>query len=206
MKFENSKTKQNLARAFAAECQAGARYQFMATQAQMEKLVFIKDTMKMLAKNEMAHAKVFYDYIVTNGGDECKVEYSADYPFVQPTLDVSLKNEAQIERDEFKKIYPEFARIAEEEGFKDIAKSFRLVAKTEEIHAGILNKLYKGYTEKSLYKSKTKKVYKCSNCGHTEYASEGWKNCPLCGAPEGYIMIDFSEINTDCTCSEKAKK
>ena len=66
MNFLESRTRQNLARAFAAECQAGARYQFMATMAQNEKLFYVKDTMKMLAKNEMAHAKLFYDFIVEN--------------------------------------------------------------------------------------------------------------------------------------------
>ena len=75
MNFNDSRTKVNLARSFAAECQAGARYQFMATMAQSESLVYIKDTMKMIAKNEMAHAKLFYDYIIENGG----VVYGAGY-------------------------------------------------------------------------------------------------------------------------------
>mgnify|MGYP003455708117 CR=1 FL=1 len=78
MNFNESQTKVNLAKSFAAECQAGARYQFMATQAQMEQLVYVKDTMKMIAKNEMAHPKLFYDYIVQYAG-ECKVEFEADY-------------------------------------------------------------------------------------------------------------------------------
>ena len=79
MNFNKSKTKQNLAKAFAAECQAGARYQFMATQAQNEKLIYVKDTMKQIAKNEMAHAKLFYDYIVQNCGEECKVEFALSH-------------------------------------------------------------------------------------------------------------------------------
>jgi rubrerythrin len=77
MDFNESQTKVNLAKSFAAECQAGARYQFMATQAQMEGLVYVKDTMKMIAKNEMAHAKLFYDYIIEKSG-ECVVDLKAD--------------------------------------------------------------------------------------------------------------------------------
>ena len=64
MNFNDSTTKVNLARSFAAECQAGARYQFMSKIALQNQMQFISDTMKTLAKNEMAHAKVFYDFIL----------------------------------------------------------------------------------------------------------------------------------------------
>lgn len=194
MDFSKSQTKHNLARAFAAECQAGARYQFMATQAQTEQLVFIKDTMKMLAKNEMAHAKLFYDYITDKCGSKCVVDLDADYPFVEETLENSLKQEAQIEQEEFAEIYPEFAKVAEDEGFNDIAESFKLVAAVEKTHAAMLNMLSKQYESKTLYKHKSKVVCKCSNCGHVAYQAEGWKKCPLCGMPEGYIQIDFSGV------------
>ena len=116
MNFNESKTKQNLAWAFAAECQAGARYQFIATQAQMSKMFYLKDTLKMLAKNEMAHAKLYYDYIIEKCGEEFKVEYDANYPYVCLDLQKSLVGEKNIERDEFERIYPKFACIAREEG------------------------------------------------------------------------------------------
>ncbi len=193
MNFNNSQTKENLAKSFAAECQAGARYQFMATMAQTEMLVYIKDTMKMIAKNEMAHAKLFYDYIVEKGG-ECKVQIEADYPYVNSTLETSLCQEMQIEQEEFDTIYPEFARVAREEGFEDIAESFDLVARVEKTHAEMLNLLCEGYKNKSLYRSKHNRLFKCSNCGHFDYLTENWKNCPLCNLEKGYIAIDFSEI------------
>ena len=193
MNFNNSQTKENLAKSFAAECQAGARYQFMATMAQTEMLVYIKDTMKMIAKNEMAHAKLFYDYIVEKGG-ECKVQIEADYPYVNSTLESSLCQEMEIEQEEFDTIYPEFAKVAREEGFEDIAESFELVARVEKTHAEILDLLCEGYKNKSLYKSKTKRLFKCSNCGHFDYLTENWKQCPLCSLEKGYIAIDFSEI------------
>ena len=194
MNFNESKTKQNLAKSFAAECQAGARYQFMATQAQTENLDYIKTTMKMIAKNEMAHAKLFYDYILEKCGKECKVEFDADYPYVCPGLEISLKQEAEIELDEFENLYPEFARVAREEGFEDIAESFEIVAAVEKTHAGILNHLHKLYSKKSLYKNKCKTILRCSNCGHTAYQKEGWKTCPLCSLEEGYIQLDYNEI------------
>lgn len=191
MNFNESKTKQNLAKSFAAECQAGARYQFMATQAQMNKLFYIKDTMKMIAKNEMAHAKLFYDYIVEKCGETCKVEFDADYPYVSPMLDVSLKNEEKIEREEFESVYPEFASVAKAEGFPDIAKSFELVAKVEKTHSAILNFLSSNYDNKTLYKYKGKTLLKCSNCGHIDYLSEGWQKCPLCNLEQGYIELNY---------------
>lgn len=193
MNFNESQTKRNLAKSFAAECQAGARYQFMATQAQSQMLVYIKDTMKMIAKNEMAHAKLFYDYIVENCG-ECNVEIEADYPYVQPSLEKSLCLEMEVEQKEFDTIYPEFAKIAREEGFDDIADSFELVARVEKTHAEILSLLCEGYKNKSIYKSKTERLFKCSNCGHFDYLTESWKECPLCSLEKGYIAIDFSEI------------
>ena len=198
MKFNESETKQNLAKSFAAECQAGARYQFMATQAQTEQLVYVKDTLKMIAKNEMAHAKLFYDYIVDNCGEECKVEFDADFPYVDPSLDVSLEKEAEIERDEFENLYPEFARIAKEEGFDDIAKSFEEVAKVEQTHSEMLNLITNGYKNDNLYSSRSKRLVKCSNCGHIECRADGWKKCPLCSLGQGYIAIDFSDILQKC--------
>lgn len=198
MNFNESKTKQNLAKAFAAECQAGARYQFMATQAQNEKLIFVKDTLKQIAKNEMAHAKLFYDYILENCGEECSVEFDADYPYIQPTLEVSLQAEAQVEQEEFDTIYPEFAKIACDEGFKDIATSFEQVAKVEQTHAEMLKFISKNYAKNSLYKSKLKTLFKCTNCGHIDELTEGWKKCPICSLEQGNIAIDYSQILQSC--------
>ena len=198
MKFNESQTKQNLAKSFAAECQAGARYQFMATQAQNEMLVYVKDTLKLIAKNEMAHAKLFYDYIVEKCGDECKVEFGADYPYVDPKLDVSLEKEAEIERDEFENLYPEFARVAREEGYDDIATSFEEVAKVEQTHSEMLKQITSGYKNNNMYSSRSKQLLKCSNCGHIECATDGWKKCPLCSLGQGYIALDFSEVLQNC--------
>ena len=193
MDFNESQTKENLAKAFAAECQAGARYQFMATQAQNEQLPYVQGTMKMLAKNEMAHAKLFYDYIVDNGG-ECKVEVEADYPYVEATLEKSLKAEAEVEAEEFERIYPHFSEVAKREGYKDIAESFNIVAAVEKTHSKILEFLAKNYSKQSFYKSKTKRLLKCSNCGHIDCLTDGWTECPLCSLGTGYIQIDYNDI------------
>ena len=198
MNFNESRTKHNLARSFAAECQAGARYQFMATQAQNEGLVFVKDTLKMLAKNEMAHAKLFYDYILEKCGEECEVNVCADYPYVEPCLADSLNAEVKIELDEFENLYPEFACVAKEEGFDDVANSFFVVSKVEKTHAEMLRLLAKNYEKNKLYSHKQKVLMKCSNCGHIAIQTAGWKECPLCSLPTGNIEIDFSEVLLKC--------
>jgi len=200
MDFNNSNTKKNLARAFAAECQAGARYQFMATQAQNEQLVFIKDTLKMLAKNEMAHAKLFYDYILEKGGEDFEVNICADYPYLEPALKDSLKAEVEIELDEFENLYPFFAKEAEKEGFDDIANSFLVVSKVEKTHAEMLKKLARGYEKEKLYSHKEKVLMKCSNCGHIDLKNKGWQTCPLCSLGQGYIEIDFSQELGNSLC------
>ncbi len=194
MDFNESVTKTNLARSFAAECQAGARYQFMSKVAISQQLQFISDTMKTLAKNEMAHAKVFYDFILEkSSGNVRNIPIEAGFPFEMPDLKSSLLEESKTETSEAQNIYPSFARIAKDEGFPDIATQFELVAKVEETHARILKYLSDLYQANKLYKRDSQTEWKCSNCGHTHIAKEGFKMCPLCKLPQGYIIIDLEK-------------
>lgn len=92
MDFNKSQTKENLARLFAGECQDGARYQFVSKTAKAQGFSYISDTMKILAKNEMAHASVIYDLLQTHGGKDIKnIEISAGYPFEACDLEKGLK-------------------------------------------------------------------------------------------------------------------
>lgn len=194
MNFNESVTKTNLARSFAAECQAGARYQFMSKIALSQQLNFISDTMKTLAKNEMAHAKVFYDFILEKSeGNVRNIPIEAGFPFELPDLKSSLLEESKTETSEAQNIYPSFARIAKDEGFPDIATQFERVAKVEETHARILKYLSDLYQANKLYKRDTPTEWKCANCGHVEIAKTGYKTCPLCKLPQGYIIIDLEK-------------
>lgn len=197
MDFLKSETRQNLAKAFAAECQAGARYQFMATKAQNDKLFYVKDTMKMLAKNEMAHAKLFYDYIVDNSNNNSVVEFDADYSYLESKLDISLHKESEIEKNEFNSIYPAFAEVARREGYIEIADSFEMVANVEYSHFKLLRFLYEKYQSGGIYRSKTEQLYRCTNCGYLAHQVGAWKKCPLCSLDQGYIMIDYSDVFED---------
>ena len=194
MDFQESKTKQNLARAFAAECQDGARYQFIAKDAKQNQMNYISTILKMLAKNEMAHAKMFYQHLIdnlqtTNGN----VNIEAGFPFKQSELKTSLNSAALIEESEAENIYPSFAKIAKDEGFPEIAKTFQQVADVERVHSQKLAFLAEMFKKKSLYKSPIPKQFECSNCGFRQTKKEAWKTCPLCQYPQGYVVIDFPE-------------
>ncbi len=194
MNFNDSVTKTNLARSFSAECQAGARYQFMSKLAMQDQQKFISDTLKTLAKNEMAHAKIFYDFIIEKSGGSVKnIPIEAGYPFDDPMLKTSLLEESKIELSEGDNIYPSFARIAKDEGFVDIAKAFEMVANVEKTHYRILNYLATLYKANKMYKREKPTEWKCSNCGHVEISKQGWSVCPLCGMPQGFIIIDFEK-------------
>lgn len=194
MNFNESVTKTNLARSFAAECQAGARYQFMSKMALQDQRQFLSDTMKTLAKNEMAHAKIFYDYIIEKSEGTVKnISIEAGYPYVEPELKCSLLEESRIELAEADNIYPSFARIAKDEGFDDIARSFEMIAEVEQTHHKILEYLGTLYKGNRLYKRENPTEWKCSSCGHVDISKEGFKQCPLCHVAQGYIIIDLEK-------------
>ena len=192
--FSQSKTKENLARAFAAECQDGARYQFIAKDAKQNQFNYISTVLKMLAKNEMAHAKMFYQYLIDNlQNSSSNVNIEAGFPFKPSELKTSLKEASLVEEYEANNIYPSFAKIAKDEGFAEIAKMFLQVAEVEKVHAQKLAALAEMYSKKSLYKSQNPKQFECSKCGHREYKKQAWKTCPLCNYPQGYVIINFEE-------------
>ena len=195
MEFCNSKTRENLARAFAAECQDGARYQFIAKDAKKNQMNYISTILKMLAKNEMAHAKMFYQHMIENlpKSSNGNVNIEAGFPFKQSEICSSLATASQIEESEGENIYPSFAKIAKDEGFPEIAKTFLQVAEVEKVHSQKLDFLAQMYKKNSLYKSSTPKQYECSNCGYRQTKKEAWKTCPLCQYPQGYVVIDFPQ-------------
>ncbi len=188
--FNKSKTKVNLARLFAGECQDGARYQFIAQQAKTDKLNYLMDTMKILAKNEMAHAKIFYDLILTHGGESLKnIEICAGFPFPSYQLNPGLKLTSDAEYTQFDNIYPTFAKIAQDEGYKDVAEAMLMVAEVEKTHAAILKELAEKQKSKKLYKTSKTTMWRCSKCGYEKPGKEAWKTCPLCQYDQGYCEL-----------------
>ena len=194
MDFNKSRTKTNLARAFTGECLDGARYQYIAKQATADGFSYIADLFKTLAKNEMAHASVFYDHLLKNSkGGETNIDICAGYPFYNYELKGSIKDSAGAELSESKNIYPSFAKVARDEGYPDIADSFELVAMVEECHFKQLSEIDEMYQNNALYASNEEVKWKCSNCGHEHTSKNAWKTCPLCGYPQWYVMLQLQD-------------
>lgn len=191
MDFESSQTKLNLARSFAGECQAGARYQITAQKAQMEGKINIQNLLKNLAKQEMSHARVFWDLIAKNSKVPQKnIEINAGYPYEDGDVMQMIKFASNAEKSENTSIYPSFAKIAEDEGFNEVAEKFKLIALVEHDHFIILDELFSKMKTKSLYKSSSDREWECATCGHSHYGKEGFDVCPLCGATKDSISLD----------------
>jgi len=197
MNFDESQTKVNLARAFAGECQAGARYQFIASKAIQEQKKNIQMLFKDLAKNEMAHAKTFWDLIQTNASEKPNnIEIKAGYPFEDGELLDLIKFASNNEKSENTSIYPSFAKIAEDEGFKEVAEKFKLVALVENDHFMILDNLYNKLRSKAIYKNSTPTEWKCGHCGYNENAKNAFDKCPLCDLTQDNIDLKTILLST----------
>ncbi|MBO7527044.1 MAG: hypothetical protein J6T74_04005 [Clostridia bacterium] len=200
MEFDKSKTKENLVRAFVSECIDGARYQFMAKDAKAKGYGYLYKQMKLLATNEMAHASVFYDFILCEGkkGEKCKkdgerIEVCASYPFTNYVLPEALNLTSKNEEHESAKIYKEFEETALNEGFKDVAKAFHHVVQVENCHYLMLEEYYTKMMNDKLYTSPKKIKWKCSNCGTEIEDTKAPSPCPLCSYEQGYYMIPTSD-------------
>ncbi len=193
VEFEKSQTKKILARLYLGECQDGARYQFLAQQAKSDNLNYMMNLLKTLAKNEMAHAKILYDYIVKYGKIQKNIDVTAGYPFTPYQLDPGLKLAAESEFAQFDSIYPSFAKIAKDEGYEDVANSLLMIAGVENCHSKQLTELHKKLVANKLYKMPQANKWKCSKCGYERTAKESWTTCPLCYYDQGYTVIPLSD-------------
>ena len=191
MELINSQTIKNLTRAFESECSDGAKYQYMADEAQQNKLSEVSSILKMLATNEMAHAKVFYDYIAKNTNTEnLNIEIKASYPMQKESIPQMLKIKGENEEFQAQTVYPAFAKTAQKEGFNDIATKLSQIAEIENNHKQTLLMLYDKIKNNKLYSSNQNKVWKCQNCGFQKTGKSAWKKCPLCEKDQGFVKIE----------------
>ena len=190
MNFEESTTKECLARAFAGICQDGARYQFIAKSASSEGYETVSQQLKEISINKMAHASVLYQIMLNNiEGYKESVNIEASYPFENYKLETSLANSAEIEKYEGKNVFPHFAKIAHDEGFLEIENTLLLICQVNIKNAEKLELLADKFDNESLYKRENDTLWECSNCGHFENKRQAWQSCPLCGYPRGYVKL-----------------
>lgn len=189
MDFTKTQTYYNLARAFAGESQAGMRYQLIARAAMQQGYEALANTIRTLAKNETNHARVFFEALLQNAGSQDNIRIDAGYPFHAGTIEESLRFAAEDERSEHEVIYPQFAKIAKEEGFGQIATKFEQVAKVEVNHEIIFNYLYEAFKDGTLYSAERPMLWICGECGYMHTTKSAWNVCPLCGASQGEVEL-----------------
>ncbi len=183
--LKGSKTEQNLLAAFAGESQARNRYTIAASIAKKEGYEQIRSIFLETAENELEHAKLFYKLL--EGGD---ATITAGYPAGVPgdTL-AQLKAAAAGEKMEWTTLYTGFADVADGEGLKDAAKTFRVVAEVEKWHERRYNKLIEAVQAKAVFKKPEKVLWKCRNCGRVVEAQEASEKCPTCDHPRAYFEL-----------------
>jgi rubrerythrin len=185
MDFVGSQTEKNLLASFAGESQARNRYTFFASVAKKQGYEQIAAIFEETAANEKEHAELFFKHL--KGG---MVEIQASYPagVIAQTAE-NLKAAAEGEKLEWGTLYPNFAEVAEKEGFKDVANTFRMVAKVEAYHERRYNKLLANVQSGKVFKKDAPIKWKCRNCGYVFEGTEAPDKCPVCDHPKAYFEV-----------------
>ena len=185
------KTLENLAKAFVGESQARNRYTFYAKIAKKEGYEQVSALFIETADNEKEHAKMFFKYLKDGAGKP--LEITASYPsgYIGDTKE-NLKMAADGEKEEWETLYPEFERVAREEGFLEIASTFKEIAEVEEEHEKRYRKLLSNIEENKVFKREGDNVsWKCRNCGYVHEGDEAPGVCPACKHPQSYYELFF---------------
>jgi rubrerythrin len=185
MSIKGTETEKNLLKSFAGESQATNRYNLYAKQAKKEGYIQISEIFAKTADNEIQHAKRFFRFL--EGG---AVEVTVTYPTNQvgSTME-NLKDAAGGENEEWTELYPNFADVAEKEGFPEIATAYRNIAKVEQAHEAKYLRLLKNLEDGSVFKKDSIVTWECINCGFTHEGEEALEVCPACLHPQAYFEV-----------------
>ena len=180
-----TQTEKNLLKAFAGESQARNRYTYFAGAARKEGLMQISDIFEETANQEKEHAKRFFKFL--EGGE---VEISESFPAgtIGTTLD-NLKAAAAGEAFEWSDLYPEFAKVARDEGFNQIAAAFEAICVAEKQHEKRFKDLARNLEDGKVFKRNGKVIWRCRNCGYLHEAEEAPQICPACLHPQAYFEL-----------------
>ena len=183
--LKGTETEKNLLAAFAGESQARNRYSYFASKAKKEGYEQISGIFQETADNEKEHAEVFFKHL--QGGD---VEIMAAYPtgVIGDTME-NLLAAAEGEKMEWGTLYPDFAETAEKEGFPEVARSFKEIAKVESYHERRYRKLLEDVEKNSVFKKDKVMKWKCRNCGYVIECVEAPNKCPACQHPQSYYEL-----------------
>lgn len=183
--LKGSQTEKNLLISFAGESQARNRYTYFASKARKEGYVQIADIFEETANQEKEHAKRFFKFL--EGGE---LEVAGAFPAgaIGPTLD-NLKAAAAGEEHEHREMYPGFARVAEQEGFHEIAEVFTAVGVAEKQHEKRYRDLAANIAACRVFKRDQKVVWRCRNCGYIHEGTDAPHTCPACAHPQAHFEL-----------------
>jgi rubrerythrin len=183
--IKGTRTEKNLLASFAGESQARNRYTFFASVARKEGYEQIANIFTETAGNEKEHAEIFFKYL--EGGD---LEITAAYPAgIIGDTKANLIAAADGEKMEWSVIYLDAEKVAREEGFEDVAVSFKEIAEVEEFHESRYRKLAANVANGEVFKKKSTVKWHCTNCGYVHEGPEAPKECPACKHPQAYYEL-----------------
>ena len=184
-RLKGTRTEKNILGAFAGESQARNRYTYFASKARKEGYVQISNIFQETAENEKEHAKRLFKFL--EGGE---AEITASFPAgVIGSTAENLKASADGEKYEYTSMYPEFSKIAKEEGFNEVAEAMGAIAVAEKQHEkrylGLLGNIKSG----EVFKKNSIVKWKCGNCGYIHNEEEALKECPACAHPQAHFEL-----------------
>lgn len=198
------KTLENLTKAFIGESQARNRYSFYASVARKEGFEQIAEIFQITADNEKEHAKRLFEHIQEllarrsqegegGKGDMKEIKVEATAPTVYGDTAANLKSSIAGEHYENTEMYPEFTKIAEEEGLDKIAARLRAISKAEEHHEERYKKLLKEVEAGTVFKKDKEKDWMCRECGYVHVGMEPPEKCPSCDHDKSFYQIKCEE-------------
>ena len=185
--FSESRTKENLMRAFAGESQARNRYTIAAEKAEKEGMLTIADIFRYTADQERAHAERYYDLLRELSGETIHID--GTYPIdQQETLSELLRAAEHNEHEEYADVYQAFGDTAKEEGFHEAASVFFQIAEVEHIHEMRFAKLAELLENNTYYGKGSIARWMCTNCGYIHEGQQAPPVCPVCRHEKGYFI------------------
>ena len=170
MELKGSQTEKNLWAAFAGESQAYTKYGYYASRAKKDGFEQISALFAETSGNEREHAKIWFKLVAGIGTTAENLEAAADG-----------------EHEEWTSMYPEFAKVAREEGFTKIANLFEAVAKIEKEHEERYRILLANVKDEKVFKKDEKIIWQCRNCGYVCESPQAPQVCPVCAHPQAYF-------------------
>ena len=183
--LKGTRTEKNIRTAFAGESQARNRYTFFAKQARKDGYVQISDIFTETADQEKAHAKSLFKLL--EGGE---TEITATFPAgrIGTTLE-NLLDAAEGEKHEWGHMYPDFAKVAREEGFPEVAQVMQAISVAEKEHERRYRALARNIEDGRVFAKDEKITWRCRNCGYTHEGKKAAEHCPACDHPQAHFEV-----------------